>query len=51
MEGYCSRLSTVASAQVDGGGGWKYGSMALRLVLAESEIYLLDIGTHDEVYR
>ena len=24
--------------------------LVLRLVLTESEIYLLDIGTHDEVY-
>lgn len=25
--------------------------IVIRLVLAESEIYLLDVGTHDEVYR
>lgn len=25
--------------------------MVIRLVLTESEIYLLDVGTHDEVYR
>ena len=25
--------------------------IVLRLVLTDSEIYLLDVGTHDEVYR
>ncbi len=25
--------------------------LVLRLVLTDSEIYLLDVGTHDEVYR